>query len=329
MNDTKIPDVFNLTHPSNTMLAIVSGTIGAIGLPANIFLLVLIASEYKKRKPHDWLFFTIALGDCMLCLNNVVLEAPFVIDHDRVECKIAGAIEYIFGAFSFFSPPLVAYNRYLSLYDNQKYKRIFTNRNVALASGSTFLFTVTVWTPFIFSGNIGQDDLGLCGVRMVQTYLKVVTFCLSICIAVSYTLLLYFSYKVIVKIRNHKKDATQRSRLQSRLINESREIITVMLIISSIPLFTQIPGAIVKVLNSILPPFDPWIPRAIVAPFPTASAVNAFVTLYIVKEYRKKAISIWKKQSAKVSTTPAASTGSNGTKPLATDPARKVEIAHS
>ena len=43
----------NLTHPSAVMLQVVLETIGAVGLPGNLFLMFLIASEYKTRKPHD------------------------------------------------------------------------------------------------------------------------------------------------------------------------------------------------------------------------------------------------------------------------------------
>lgn len=288
----------NSTHPSLLLLSITSGTIGAIGMPGNLFLLVLILLEYKKRKPHEWLLFNLALVDFLLCLNNVALEAPFVISPgDRIECKIAGAIDYFLGTLSFFTPPLVAYNRYLSLYDNQKYQRVFTTRNLYLGCGSFVVFAICWITPFVASGSVGHDDMGLCGTQVRYDYLKVIYCGVVLAVCTSYLLLLYFSYKVIVKIRNHKKEATNQSQLQSRLINESQEIMTVMLVMSAVPFYAQIPTALVKLLNIFLPPINPWIVRSLTAPFPLTSALNAYVTIYIVKDYRNKTLSIFKKKS--------------------------------
>jgi hypothetical protein len=285
---------FNLTHPSNYMLSAITGTVGALGLPGNAFLAVMILLEYKKRKPHEWLLFFLALNDFLLCLNNVTLEAPFIIRFDRVECKVAGVIDYIFGTMSFMTPPLVAYNRYLRLYDALKYTKVFTNRNVVCMWLAILGFGFSWILPFAFTDSLGQDDMGLCGIQIKNMTFAALLLAAATVLVSSYVVLLFFSIKVIARIRVHKKHARSSSNLQSRLINETQELITVMLLISAVPLFAQIPAAVTKMLQSLLDPFDPWISRSVIAPFPLTAASNAYITLYIVRDYRKKVIKFFR-----------------------------------
>lgn len=70
-------------------------------------------------------------------------------------------------------------------------------------------------------------------------------------------------------------------------MNESEEIITVMLLISVVPLLTQMPCAFVKIIQLFSEPFNVWVSRALVALFPTTAATNSYITIFVIRDYRK------------------------------------------
>ena len=90
------------------------------------------------------------------------------------------------------------------------------------------------------------------------------------------------------------------SLVQSQVINESRDIIVVILLISMIPLLTQFPAVVAKILQMFLTPFNPWLVRSTVAMFPLTPASNPYITMYVVKDYRKKILKLLKKASPAV-----------------------------
>lgn len=143
--------------------------------------------------------------------------------------------------------------------------------------------------------------MGICGTQIRSYAHMAMMFGLASTMLPSYALLTFSSYKVILKIRSHNKTAASSGRscqFQSRLIKESREIIIAVLIISAIPLSTQLPTVVLKLLQMFLPPFNPWLSRAVVATFPAPSAANAYVTAYRIKDYRKKIKEIFRKKSS-------------------------------
>jgi len=77
---------------------------------------------------------------------------------------------------------------------------------------------------------------------------------------------------------------------QSRVIEESREFVKLMVTLLAIPLICQGPTVMVKVAQCLIP-VNPWISRAVMAPFPIPSACSPLVILFMVKRYRQTA---WK-----------------------------------
>src|SRR6185437_12879429 len=119
-----------------------------------------------------------------------------------------------------------------------------------------------------------MGDMGLCGFHVTGAFLTALALIVAGVALLSYTILCYCSYKVVVKIRNHLKMMSQ-SLVQSQIINESRDIIVVILLISIIPLLGQVPAVVVKILQMFLPPFNPWLVRPTEAMFPLTSALNS------------------------------------------------------
>jgi hypothetical protein len=145
--------------------------------------------------------------------------------------------------------------------------------------------------------SLGQDDMGLCGTQVRNGVLTGVMIAVLVTNFSCCMFVVYFSYKVIIKIRNHKREAVAQSQIQSRLLRESQEIITVIVVISAVPLFTQLPAVIVKFLQIFFRSFSPWVGRILISTFPLTGAINPFVTIYVVKEYRNKFLKFFRRST--------------------------------
>lgn len=268
-------------------LSVITGVIGTLGLPGDWFLAILILSDYKKRKAHEWLLFLMATIDSGACFVDGFMQPIFIPYPESIGCKFTGALHYIFGATSLYTPPLVSYNRYLSLYDHQRHATVFTVPKTFALYASIFALCFSWVLIFIASGNVGNDDVGMCGIRVNTPFLAGSCFAAGVGATVAYVLTVYFSRKVIEKIQNHQKNVGANSQFYSRLINESREIILVVILISIVPAFAQMPTVICKMLQCFLPPLNVWLTRLLTAPFVSTSAANGYITLYLVRDYRK------------------------------------------
>ena len=71
-----------------------------------------------------------------------------------------------------------------------------------------------------------------------------------------------------------------------------------ILLISVIPLLAQVLGVLVKNLQIFLPPLNPWLGRLTAATVSLTSAVNSYITMYVMKDYRKKILKLLKASPA-------------------------------
>lgn len=284
LSESTVHPLFDVEHPANHVLSAITGTIGAIGFPGNVFLICLMVKNIKKSKPHDWLLLNLACIDLMLCLNNVAMEAPFIVNFRNVGCEIAGFTDYFFGMLSFTVPPTVAFNRYLSLYNQNLYKRLFTRNKVAMMCFGPWILSFALFAPYLITGNIGLDDLGLCGTKLATLGLQVL-FAFVVCplIFTFYAISFVCGYKVMRKIRDHKFGLV--TNVQTRVVEESKELITLLSLLLVIPIVAQMPGVFTKLVQTFVP-IDPWITRFLIAPFPLTSACNAYLTILTVKTYK-------------------------------------------
>jgi len=73
--------------------------------------------------------------------------------------------------------------------------------------------------------------------------------------------------------------------LQSRLIEESSDIVFLMITLLVLPLFCQLPCVTSKVVQCFLI-VNPWLSRSLSFLFPTTSACGPLLILFMVKRYR-------------------------------------------
>lgn len=285
------------TFYPNLTLKVITSVFAVFGIPGNLLVISLIGQRFRKRKPFEWLLFNLALVDLVQCLNNLCLQVPFIGQYDTPQCHAAGFIQYLVGLQSFLVPPLIAYNRYLSLHSPYQCDRVFTRLTTGIMCILTWLVSAAVFLPFALTDDLGEDDFGLCGLRRKlhgqQLQWPPVYFCLlasvRVVVALCYITLFLCSYRIIVRLRNHVSRASPS--IQSRLIDESKELVTLTILLFLVPFLTQSPAVTIKIAILFAPEiFTPnlWVSRLLIVTFAMPAAIDPYMTLYIVKEYRRK-----------------------------------------
>lgn len=302
MNVTSFVETSNIGNNSdktfltaNYVLLIGTGMFGSLGISANFVLMCLIIPSFSKRKPYEWIIFNSALTDFILCLNGTFLQLPFSIIENPVLCNAAGFIGTFVMIVSYLSIPNIPFNRYISLYHHSKYDTIFTGKNI-------FVFFLLEWMfcllpgfyPFA-KGNYGlNEDTGFCSIVIkAHSFEENANIIIGLLIITTNSVAVYCTYKVVCKIRNHKSSLN--SNVQSQLMEESRQLITVVILLLLIPTVTQLPAYLVMFIQQRVE-VNPWISRTLLAPYLFTSAFNPYLTMFAIKQYRYK-IKSWLKMN--------------------------------
>lgn len=82
---------------------------------------------------------------------------------------------------------------------------------------------------------------------------------------------------------------------------ESKEISSLMMILSILPLVTQMPVVVLKLLQTILV-INPWITRPLAAPFSLTSVCSPILIVWKIRKYRRELMDfVEARQKSKVS----------------------------
>lgn len=262
-----------------------TGILGGIGVPGNALLMYLILPKFNKRKEYEWLIFNSTLIDFMLCLNGIGLQAPFSIIDNPTMCKFAGFVNTFFTLNSLVSVIHIPFNRYVSLYQCTNYNTIFTGKNIFTFITVQWLVIFLPGIPVIINGDLGIDEqVGICSVKRTTFETIALIFFTSVTITV-YVLAVYCTVKVVQNIRQHKLHF-QTSKVQSRVVQESSQLITVNILLLIIPCFTQLPYLLIRLVQ-IGSHINPWISRVFIAPNLLTSACNPYLSLFAIKQYKE------------------------------------------
>jgi len=83
--------------------------------------------------------------------------------------------------------------------------KVFSKPNIVLMFfGNVFMF-VMLYIPYVVNSDMGLDDLGMCGLKLRTPFLKIWFQTVIIYIFLGYIVSLFCGYKVIKKVRGHKK----------------------------------------------------------------------------------------------------------------------------
>jgi len=153
---------------------------------------------------------------------------------------------------------------------------------------------------------LGLDDLGICGMQLKNPSLKLVFQINMLLMLLSYCICIFCGYQVLNKIGHHVSGVSnefqvrQKSGLekflmsnvihddfQSNMIEESKQLTQMLVIVLIIPFFCQIPAITAKVLQGFMR-LNPWVSRACISTFPLAESISPFVMMVKVKNLRSR-----------------------------------------
>ncbi len=84
---------------------------------------------------YKWFIFNLAVWDFLLCLGFLTIQ-PYYMGYSHLPvtegCKIWGIVLFGVACCTITGIPLLSFNRYIALYHNAKYSRIFRKRNIVI-----------------------------------------------------------------------------------------------------------------------------------------------------------------------------------------------------
>jgi len=98
--------------------------------------------------------------------------------------------------------------RYYYLHNPQLAVRLFTLKKVLIMFFGNVLMFNLLFIPFIVNSALGLEDLGMCGLKLSTLFLKIWFQIVIMYIFAGYLVSLFCGFKVIKKIRSHKKSVS-------------------------------------------------------------------------------------------------------------------------
>lgn len=295
----------DLTYINFLIALLVVAGFGGVTMNSIFLWLNLSKPEFRK----DYFLFLTAVSFLNFVHSWIILvfqpiAVGFNIDEHGIFCSLMSYIHIVTGVGGISVQTLLCFNRFVSLYYPQKMKTIFTSRNI-------FLMLFTVWSiPAICGAGLwilndfGRPKGSIC-CPSIDTMLFSHMLLVYGPMMTSYSLSLFFTYKISRMIKTHQQQvgANLGSRLQT-----AKDIVRLIIIDIAVPLTMETPAVVVCFLaatvNIPIPIFD-----VALFFFVLHSTTDPLIALLVVKPYRKavkNVISFAKTQTSRVVPTTSA-----------------------
>lgn len=140
-------------------LAVLAGT----GMAINCLPIALtILTELRNNKVNI-IVANLASADALASGSFAIGQALYVVYWGQLNiigCEFLAFFGYFACYAEYLLSPLLAINRYVSLYHNRKYHEIYTGRNIALMTIGCWLISMVVPSIFWYGGKMGKP--GCC-----------------------------------------------------------------------------------------------------------------------------------------------------------------------
>jgi hypothetical protein len=274
--------------------------IGVGGLTVNGFLLFLIISNKDLRR-KDYICFILnhTLIDFIYCITLITLH-PFTI-YDGSEkstlCSVAGFLEVAFSTVSVYTEPVLALNRFISIFHSCLYKKIYKSSYVCVMCALIILVGCLSALPHLLVGSLGRIGGSLCSIKFSQNALIVSVAANFIPTFIGLFVLAYCNVKIF-RFLNHHQNQTISSQHRSQL-QKDREIARFIIVAALVPLCLSSPVMILSMVRMLVDTSD-WLSFAGMGLFIVSFIINPCIALYMVKPLRNECMKVWGRALGKV-----------------------------
>ena len=280
---------------SATVASIVWCTEGSLCIPGPLLVIWLTFSKRRLRqKTINWFIVNLAISDCCFALG-IVFWGIFLWYPDSIYCKFTGFWSYFSALSSVCLPGFIALHRYVHVCcarpkGNVDYRSWFSKRNVVIINISTWLYSAVTFLPFALMDRLGPERLGGCGISADSNTFLIVYYngMVSGAVFMSAATVIFCYTRLAAWIKRKQAELrTNQNRQIQNTINETSALLGMIWLICIITLVSLTPPAVVKTVLTFNPDIPFWFGRIFVTFLGVNNFCNSWVTLLVVKPYRR------------------------------------------
>lgn len=222
---------------------------GSWGIILNALpILLTICTSDLRSNNVNIMVANLSTADLLFSVLFVFGQPWYILYREQLNpigCQWLAFANFLTAFFEFMFPPLLAINRYISLYHNQYYERIYTGRNITLMIAGCWAFCTIVPLVYVLNGIAGgksfsrgllyqptqtsyvsgfdDDNIHCCIVVKRSPIVWTVFYWLVIIIplvAFCDGTMMYCNYKIYKKLAEH----STAQQLKNNVVNQNREL---------------------------------------------------------------------------------------------------------
>uniref|UniRef100_A0A914XRN7 G-protein coupled receptors family 1 profile domain-containing protein n=1 Tax=Plectus sambesii TaxID=2011161 RepID=A0A914XRN7_9BILA len=285
--------------PGSAMwLGLVWAIYAAIGIPANILVLVLSMTKNVRVHPINICIISIAFSDMMVlvsCLSSII----WALTNDIRVCKVMGVGIYVFVVMSMTLPSCLALCRHVGLVqDLQELHPLLwplkKRKGIIALNGMLWTYGLLFTLPFILTDRMGLDSLGFCGIVEISSVLLwayYLVFIIGVLFG-AYIVTFIFYRKLSVWAQTASSTMTATS-LTNETLALTRNIMRMIRWLLFVPFVFYYPAVVVQTALRISPNLvSVFTARIFVITLPLPHLIDPFVTLFFVKCYHRTLVEL-------------------------------------
>uniref|UniRef100_A0A914X122 G-protein coupled receptors family 1 profile domain-containing protein n=1 Tax=Plectus sambesii TaxID=2011161 RepID=A0A914X122_9BILA len=291
--------VFADPDPGSAMwLGLLYAVYAAIGIPANLLVLVLSTTKNVRVHPINICIFSIAFADMMLlvsCLSSTL----WALTYDMKTCKVMGVGVYVFILMSMTLPSCLSLCRHVGLVREEHelhpmLRPLKRRKGILALNGIFWTYGLLYPLPFILTDRMGLDPMGFCGVVEIDSFLFWTYYLVFIggvlFSAYIVTFIFYRKLSIWVQETSSMISATAQT---NETLAVTRSIMRMIRWLLFVPFVFYYPALTVEMVMRISPNLISVLTaRIFLITVPLPHIIDPFVTLLFVKCYRMSLIEL-------------------------------------
>jgi hypothetical protein len=178
-------------------------------------------------------------------------------------------------------------------------KLLFADRMILPLIIGWFCLDFSTIIPLLLNNAFGEDPSGYCGAKKFTSLLLLSWYLSTAVLAffIGLVLTVFYYYRLARFLKTHLNNSSENS------VNYTRAIMRLMKIVILIPVFLASPAIMLTGGQMFLPELPMWIKRLIVVPYFLSAAATPWLTISLLKPFRRRFINFLEKISKVVTIT--------------------------